>query len=102
MKARRWLVSLYPRAWRQRYGDEFDALLDECLHSPLDIVDILFGALDAHMDLYHGLTWRLMNMVNKLRTTILMVFTAYICFVIGGLSFYGLIDDSPAATLMKK
>jgi len=26
---RRWLISLYPRAWRDRYGDEMDELLRE-------------------------------------------------------------------------
>jgi hypothetical protein len=43
------LVALYPRPWRERYGEEFEALLAECLHSPLDIVDIFLGALDAHL-----------------------------------------------------
>jgi uncharacterized membrane protein len=42
-----------------------------------------------------------MNMVNKLRTTILIVFAAYIGFIIGGLSLYELVDDSPMAVLMK-
>ena len=101
MSARRWLTRLYPRLWRERYGDEFDALLDECLNSPLDVLDIFLGALDAHLELVQGTSWRIMNMVNKLRTTILLVFTAYIGFVIAGMSFYGLVDDSPAATLMK-
>ncbi len=101
MKLRDWLVRLYPPRWRERYGDEFEALLEECLHSPLDVVDIFLGALDARLYFSTELNWRLMNMVNKLRTTFLMVFTAYIGFIIGGLSFYGLVDDSPAAALMK-
>lgn len=101
MKARRWLVRLYPRAWRQRYGEEFEVLLEECLHSPIDVLDILLGALDAHLGLGHEMNWRLMNMVNKLRTTLWMVFAGYIGFVIGGLSLYGLVDDSPAVPLMK-
>jgi hypothetical protein len=42
-----------------------------------------------------------MNMANKLRTTILIVFAAYIGFIIGGMSLYGLVDDSPMAVLMK-
>jgi len=101
MNARSWLIRLYPRAWRQRYGEEFEALLEECLCSPLDILDILLGALDAHLELAHETNWRMMNVVNKLRTTIWMVFAGYIGFVIGGLSLYGLVDDSPAAPLMK-
>jgi MFS family permease len=101
MNVRAWLVHLYPRAWRARYGDEFEALIEECLHSPLDVLDIFLGALDAHLELSHETNWRSMNMTNKLRTTILIVFAGYIGFVIGGLSFYGLVDDSPAVALMK-
>lgn len=101
MNVRSWLIRLYPRAWRARYGDEFDILLEECLRSPLDVLDIFLGALDAHLELPYGMNWRLMNMVNKLRTTLLLVFTGYIGFIIGGMSFYGLVDDSPVAVLMK-
>lgn len=43
----RWLVRLYPRAWRERYEDEFSALLDECGASPGVILDVILGALDA-------------------------------------------------------
>ena len=101
MNLRTWLIRLYPPAWRDRYGDEFEALLEECLHSPLDVLDIVLGAIDAHLEITYGTNWRLMDMVNKLRTGILMVFTGYIGFVIGGLSFYGLVDDSPTVPLMK-
>ena len=76
-------------------------MLEECPLSPLDVLDILLGALDAHLALPQETSWRWINMVNKLRTTLLLVFTAYIGFVIGGLSFYGLVDDSPAVVLMK-
>ena len=44
MNVRSWLVRLYPRSWRERYGDEFEILLEECLHSPLDVLDIFLGA----------------------------------------------------------
>lgn len=40
-------------------------------------------------------------MVNKLRTTLLIVFTAYIGFIIAGFSLVGLADDSPMLPLMK-
>jgi hypothetical protein len=100
MNARGWLVRLYPSAWRERYGEEFDALLAECLHSPLDVLDVLLGALDAHLGFPLETNWRRMNMVNKLRSAVLLVFAGYIGFVIGGLSLYGLVDDSPAAQLM--
>src|SRR5512136_2104315 len=98
-----WLTGLYPRAWRERYAEEFDAMLEQCLHSPLDVVDIMLGALDAHLQLFNGenVNWRLMNMLNKLRTTILIVFAAYIGFVVAGMALVGLLDDSPMIPLMQ-
>ena len=102
-KVRPWLTSLYPRAWRDRYAAEFDVLLEQCLHSPLDVVDVFLGAVDAHLQLLNGenLSWRMMNMLNKLRTTILMVFAAYIGFIVAGFALVGLADDSPMLLLMK-
>ena len=101
MRSRAWLLSLYPAWWRDRYGDKFEVLLEETLHSPLDVLDVALGALDAHLDLAYGSNWRLMNMLNKLRTGILLVFAGYIGFIIGGFSLLGLVDDSPAVALMK-
>lgn len=102
-KVRLWLIRLYPRVWRERYAAEFDILLEQCLHSPLDVVDVFLGAVDAHLQLLNGenVNWRIMNMVNKLRTTLLIVFTAYIGFIIAGFSLVGLADDSPMLPLMK-
>ncbi len=102
-KIRPWLMRLYPRDWRERYEAEFDALLEQCLHSPLDVVDVFLGAMDAHLQLLNGedVTWRMMNMLNKLRTTILIVFAAFIGFIIAGLSLVGLADDSPMIPLMQ-
>jgi hypothetical protein len=102
-RIRPWLVRLYPRAWQQRYADEFDALLEQGLRSPLDVVDILLGAFDAHLQLVSGVnvTWRMMNMLNKIRTGLLIVFASFIGFIIAGMSLVGLADDSPMIPLMK-
>ena len=46
----RWLLALYPRAWRARYGEEMAALLAQ---EPLSIqllVDVVAGAVDARID----------------------------------------------------
>jgi hypothetical protein len=43
------LVRLYPRAWRDRYEEEFLILLDERPLTTRDVVDTLRGALDAHL-----------------------------------------------------
>ena len=42
------LLRLYPREWRERYGDELAFLLSERPASLSDRVDLLRGALDAH------------------------------------------------------
>ena len=50
MKARhaRWLVRLYPRQWRNRYGEEFEALLQESSGGLLAFVNVLASALGEH------------------------------------------------------
>jgi len=49
------LIRLYPARWRARYGDEFEAILDERPLGPFDVADILLGALDAQLRLRgHG------------------------------------------------
>jgi hypothetical protein len=101
MNIREWLTRLYPRAWRERYSEEFEVLLTECLHSPLDALDILLGAVDAHLELTHETNWRKINMNNKLRTTILIVFAAYMMFVVAGMGLFAFADDSPIVPLMQ-
>jgi hypothetical protein len=49
----RGLLRLYPGAWRERYGEEFDALLDDVELSPFDVFDIVLGALDARLRPQH-------------------------------------------------
>ena len=43
------LLRLYPRAWRERYGDEMLALLEAQPASLLDRLDLIGGAIDAHL-----------------------------------------------------
>lgn len=45
------LVRLYPARWRARYGDEFEAILEERPLGPFDALDIVLGALDARLRL---------------------------------------------------
>lgn len=60
-RARR-LLALYPRAWRDRYGDEFLALLGDAPLGVNQIISIVSGAIDARlsrevrasMDQQHG------------------------------------------------
>jgi hypothetical protein len=43
------LMRLYPAAWRRRYGAEFERLLAERPPSLADRIDIVRGAMDAHL-----------------------------------------------------
>lgn len=44
------LLRLYPRAWRDRYGDEMSALLEDRRPGPFDWLDLFVGAADAHLN----------------------------------------------------
>lgn len=48
---RSFLIRCYPAMWRARYGDEFEAILEERALGPFDVADILLGALDAQLRL---------------------------------------------------
>src|SRR5437588_10694409 len=41
-------------------------------------------------------------MNGKRRTSLIVVFCAYICFVVAGLALYAMVDDSPFVPLMSK
>jgi hypothetical protein len=43
------LVGLYPGPWRRRYADEFLALLEDRPPGALQVMDIVLGAVDAHL-----------------------------------------------------
>ena len=45
----RWLLRLYPKAWRRRYGEEFAALLEEDRMTPAAVLDVIRGAFDARL-----------------------------------------------------
>ncbi|HEV7128468.1 MAG TPA: hypothetical protein VGN32_13640 [Ktedonobacterales bacterium] len=86
------LLDLYPRAWRARYGDEFAALLEDCSLTPFVLIDIVLGALDAHLA-PQDTTGRILHMLNRSRRGAITVFCAYIAFVVAGLAFNQDIED---------
>jgi hypothetical protein len=45
----RWLVRLYPRDWRERYGEEFDALLQDDSGGFRAVVNVLRSALSERV-----------------------------------------------------
>lgn len=106
------LLRLYPPAWRDRYGDEYLALLADLRLSPIDLLDIALGALDARFapqqvarntggsDYDDGIAIGGLRMtLNRLRASAITVFCAYIGFVVAGLAFNGILDDNPLTQL---
>jgi hypothetical protein len=89
---RKWLLRLYPRAWRNRYEDEFTALLEQCPFSLSDLLDIFLGAIDArlHPHVPRGgemLQGGISLMVQRLRRAMLIGLCAYIGFFVAGVAF---------------
>jgi hypothetical protein len=48
------LTRLYPRAWRQRYADEFEALLESCPSDLRTLANSLLSALHEHISPTQG------------------------------------------------
>lgn len=44
-----WLLRLYPAQWQERYGEEFGAVLASQRTSPGLVLDVLAGAINAHL-----------------------------------------------------
>jgi hypothetical protein len=67
----KWLVRLYPRIWRERYEEEFVALLEQYPPTLMDILDIVLGALDAHLNPRSGNERTVM--LNKMRAATIAI-----------------------------
>ena len=86
------LLRFYPDYWRMRYGDEFAAVLEACPLRLTTILDVLLGALDAHIA-PQDTTGRIMQIINRPRRSAIVVFCAYIAFVLAGLNFSKSTED---------
>ncbi|MGO8951171.1 MAG: hypothetical protein ACLQUY_26665 [Ktedonobacterales bacterium] len=78
------LLCLYPRAWRDRYGDEVVSVLAEHHVTYWTALDIVLGALDAHLngDL---LPRRLTSMAHRIRSSEITIFCAFVLFCLAWL-----------------
>ena len=88
------LLRLYPRAWRDRYGAEVAELLQHHRITLWTALDILLGALDAHVhpDLLPG---RLTSMAHRIRTGEIAVFCAFVLFCLAWLPLTLVRDPLP-------
>ena len=90
----RWLLNLYPRAWRERYGDEVASVLAEHHVTAWTALDLLLGAFDAHLhrDL---LPERLVSMAHRIRTSEIVIFCAVVLFCVAWLPLRLVRDPLP-------
>ncbi len=79
---RRRLLWLYPEAWRDRYGAEISALLDETPRSVAVTLDLVRGALAAHVRPLAGSA-----PATRARGTIAGVLGCFIVFCVFGSGF---------------
>ena len=79
-------IGLYPRAWRRRYGDEFEALLEQTPLTFRTLFDVGVSAVDAHIN-PTGPMRKWPFMYERLRSSELAVFAGWIVFVVSGLLF---------------
>ena len=86
-RSARSLVRLYPRAWRERYGEEFVALLEERPASLRDALDVALGAADAHLRPQVASERRVALMIGRMRGSVLAVLWAWVGVVMAGVGF---------------
>lgn len=98
MNISKWLLCLYPRAWRNRYEEEFLELLEARPLTFFDQADLLWGAIDAY--LHPHLSTSEMAPQEKarylsctLRGSLLAGFGSYMIFGLAGFSFQKMTED---------
>jgi hypothetical protein len=92
----RLVLRLYPLAFRGRYGDEMLALLEDSEPGPRAIVDLLRGALVAHLRPPAALTDAL-DPGDRLRASASGVLACWVAFAAAGFGFYKTTEDAPFA-----
>jgi hypothetical protein len=81
------MVRLYPRVWRERYEEEFGALLEERHASVLDVCDVALGALDAWLFPQVAGERSVAFMVGRMRRSVLLVLWSWVGVVAAGVGF---------------
>ncbi|RNF39194.1 hypothetical protein [Planococcus salinus] len=64
----KWLVHLYPKKWRNRYGEEFLDILENRELSIKEVLDVMVNAIDAR---FLNLVEELMGVDKKFRNIML-------------------------------
>ena len=97
LRLTRWaqrLLQLYPRAWRERYGDEVALVLAEHHVTYWTLLDVLLAALDAHLH-REVLPRRLLSMAHRIRSSEIVIFCAVVLFCVAWLPLRLVRDPLP-------
>ncbi len=78
-------IAFYPLAFRRRYGQEMEALIAESRPGGRGIVDLLAGAMRAHLRPPRGLT---VHTNDRLRLSASAVLACWVVFAAAGFGFY--------------
>ncbi len=87
-------LELYPLAFRRRYGEEMRALLEESPPGALTVLDLLRGALAAHLRPAAGLA-DVVDPQYRLRASMSGVLACWVVFAAAGFGFYKTTEDHP-------
>jgi hypothetical protein len=88
-------LGAYPLAFRRRYGAEMRALIDESPPSALGVLDLLRGALGAHVHPPAGLCAAL-EPGERVRASASAVLACWVAFAAAGFGYYKTTEDGPA------
>lgn len=88
---------LYPLAFRRRYGQEMRALLDETPTGVQTVLDLMRGALAAHLRPSAGLAG-VVDRDDRLRASTSGILACWVAFAAAGFAFAVTTEDSPFAT----
>ncbi len=97
MNIHKLLLCLYPRVWRARYEEEMLVVLASRPLSLFEGIDVIRGALDAHLHPCLATTdvplaERVRLILSSLRCSLLTIFCAYVGFILAGLGFQKLTE----------
>jgi hypothetical protein len=90
-------LKAYPLAFRRRYGEEMAMLLDQSPTRMTTLVDLLRGALAAHLRPRGGLAG-FVSTSDRLRASTSGVLACWVVFAAAGVGFYKTTEHAPFST----
>jgi hypothetical protein len=87
-------LGFYPLAFRRRYGEEMLALLEESPPRALAVIDLLRGALAAHLR-PTATSAGLFDSADRMRASMSGQLACWVAFAAAGFGFYITTEDAP-------